>query len=64
MKNSDLKVFQEAGFHVDLIVHAKDKLDNGSRPEMQLQKKLQSVTKLNNFLPKFKRTTLTLFNLL
>lgn len=32
MKNSDLKVFEEAGFnHVDLIVCAKDKFDDGSR---------------------------------
>lgn len=37
MKNSDLKVFEEASLYMDLTVCAKDKFGDGSRLWMQLQ---------------------------
>lgn len=64
MKNPNLKLFEDAGLSVELVILAKGKFDNGSALQIQLLLEVQAVTKLNNCPPKLKITILTLSTLI
>lgn len=59
-KNPNLKVFDDAGLSVELVILAKGKFDTGSALQIQLLQEVEAVTKLNNCPPNLKITILTL----